>query len=238
MAAFPPMPAPIWTSDAEVFALMRRELYSAVIGDVLDMLGRTRQFLPPQIQPLRDDMVVCGRAMPVLEADDEGGEGPGRGAEVFNRPFGLMLHALDDLKPDEVYICAGASPDYALWGELMSTCARNRGAAGAVVDGWSRDTRGIIAQNFPCFSHGRYAQDQRPRGKVVDFRCRIRLGQVEIRPGDLVYGDLDGVVVVPRELEREVFAKAWEKAHGEKRVFEAIKAGMGAREAWDTYGIL
>lgn len=229
---------PSWSSDTEIFTLARRDLYSAVIGDVLDLLGRRHQFLPPQIQPLRADFVVCGRAMPVLEADDEGGEGPNRANAALNRPFGLMLAALDDLKTNEVYVCTGASPAYALWGELMSTCALNRGAAGAVVDGWSRDTRGILALNFPCFSYGRYAQDQRPRGKVVDFRCRISMGAVEIRPGDLIFGDMDGVVVIPRELEAEVLRGAWEKAFGEKRVFEAIKAGMGAQAAWDKYGIL
>lgn len=229
---------PRWSSDAELFALARSELYSAVIGDVLDLLGRRHQFLPPAIRPLREDFVLCGRAMPVLEADDEGGEGPGRANPQLNRPFGLMLRALDELQTDEVYICTGASPTYALWGELMSTCARNRGAAGAVVDGWSRDTRGILALNFPCFSHGRYAQDQRPRGKVIDFRCRIQIGAVEVRPGDVLFGDSEGVVVIPREIENEVFAGAWEKAFGEKRVFEAIKAGLGAQEAWDKFGIL
>jgi len=232
MDAFP------WTDDPAAFALARRELNSAVLGDVLDLAGHRRQFLPPQIRPLRDDMVVCGRAMPVLEADDEGGEGPGRANDLLNRPFGLMLEALDDLRRDEVYICSGSSPAYALWGELMSTCARNRGAAGAVVNGWSRDTRGILAQDFPCFSMGRYARDQRPRGKVMDFRCRIRFGEVEVRPGDVVFGDGEGVVVVPQGMEREIFAQARAKARGEQRVHEAIKAGMGARQAWDTYGIL
>ena len=227
-----------WSSDAELFRMARSELFSAVIGDVMDMMGRAHQFLPPQIQPLRDDLVVCGRAMPVLEADDTGGEGPGRANDTLSRPFGLMLRALDDLKTDEVYVCTGSSPDYALWGELMSTCARNRGAAGAVVDGYSRDTRGILSQNFPCFSYGRYAQDQRPRGKVIDFRCTVRIGAVRITPGDIIFGDLDGVCVIPREIEEEVLRRAWEKAHGERRVLAAIQEGMGAQQAWDTYGIL
>jgi len=218
--------------------MTRRDLYTAVVGDIMDILGFKTQFLPPQVQPLRDDMVVIGRAMPVLEADDDGGEGPGRVNELLNRPFGLMLRALDDLRPNEVYICSGSSPSYALWGELMSTCAINQGASGAVVDGYSRDTRGILAQNFPTFSHGRYAQDQRPRGKVLDFRCTIRFGEVTIRPGDIVFGDLDGVCVVPRAIENEVMTQALEKARGEKRVFEAIKQGMKAQQAWDTYGIL
>jgi len=227
-----------WKSDEELFALSRSELYTAVVGDIMDILGHKRQFLPPSIQPLRDDMVVIGRAMPVLEMDDEGGEGPGRQSAVVNRPFGLMLPALDDLKPSEVYVCSGSSPAYALWGELMSMAATNRGAVGAVVNGYSRDTKGILAQNFACFSMGRYSQDQRPRGKVVDFRCTIKFGDVTVRPGDIVFGDLDGVCVVPKEIETEVFTQAFEKARGEKRVFEAIKGGMKAQESWDKFGIM
>lgn len=224
--------------DTDNFSLCRRELYSSVIGDVMDGMGFTRQFLPPAIQPLRDDMIVCGRAMTVLEADDEGGEGPGRTNEALGRPFGLMLRALDELRPDEVYVCSGASPRYALWGELMSTAARNRGAAGAVLNGYSRDTRGILQLGFPTFSLGRYAQDQRPRGKVIDLRCRIRFGEVTVEPGDLVFGDLDGVCVVPRAIEGEVIEMALAKARGERSVFEAIKGGMGAQEAWDRFGIM
>ena len=227
-----------WESDEELFALSRCELYTAVVGDIMDILGHKRQFLPPSIQPLRDDMVVIGRAMPVLEMDDEGGEGPGRQSAAVNRPFGLMLPALDDLKPGEVYVCSGSSPAYALWGELMSMAATNRGAVGAVVNGYSRDTKGILAQNFACFSMGRYSQDQRPRGKVVDFRCTIKFGDVTVRPGDIVFGDLDGVCVVPKEIETEVFTQAFEKARGEKRVFEAIKGGMKAQESWDKFGIM
>jgi regulator of RNase E activity RraA len=227
-----------WKSDEELFALSRSELYTAVVGDIMDILGHKRQFLPPSIQPLRDDMVVIGRAMPVLEMDDEGGEGPGRQSAVVNRPFGLMLPALDDLNPGEVYVCSGSSPAYALWGELMSMAATNRGAVGAVVNGYSRDTKGILAQNFACFSMGRYSQDQRPRGKVVDFRCTIKFGDVTVRPGDIVFGDLDGVCVVPKEIETEVFTQAFEKARGEKRVFEAIKGGMKAQESWDKFGIM
>lgn len=225
-------------NDTERFEIYCHELYSAVIGDVMDTLGFTQQFLPPEIQPLCDDMVVCGRAMTVLEADDDDGEGPGRTNDLLNRPFGLMLRALDDLRPNEVYVCSGSSPRYALWGELMSTAARNRGAVGAVVNGYSRDTRGILQLGFPTFSMGRYAQDQRPRGKVIDLRCRIRFGEVTVNSGDLVFGDLDGVCVVPQAIQEEVITKALEKARGEKTVFEAIKGGLGAQASWDRYGIM
>jgi len=116
--------------------------------------------------------------------------------------------------------------------------ARNRGAAGAVLDGYSRDTRGILALDFPTFSYGRYAQDQRVRGKVIDFRCAIEIQGVSVRPGDLVFGDLDGVCVIPREAEDEILHEALQKARGGKQVYEASKNGMGAQEAWDTFGIM
>lgn len=224
-------------SDESLFALCRERLYSAVIGDVMDSLGLTRQFLPPEIQPLRESLVVVGRAMPVLEADDAGGEGPERAGSTMNQPFGLMLQALDDLQAGEVYLCTGSSMRYALWGELMTRAARNRGAAGAVVNGFSRDTKGILKQDFPVFSRGRYAQDQRPRGKVVDFRCPIRCGDVDVSPGDLVFGDWEGVCIVPKEVEQDVVREALEKAEGEKAVYKAIREGMGAQEAWKRYGI-
>jgi len=228
----------LWQSDDELFQLARRELFTAVVGDVMDKLGLRRQFLSPQIQPLRDDMIVLGRAMPVLEADVHGENITDSANPLMKKSFGLMLEALDDLKANEVYICTGASPTYALWGELMSTRAMKLGAAGAVVDGYSRDTRGILALNFPTFSHGRYAQDQGPRGKVIDYRCPIEINGARIEPGDILFGDLDGVCVVPRRAERDVFTAALEKSRGEKLVAKAIREGMSAVEAFKKFGIM
>ncbi|MFH7018453.1 RraA family protein [Flavobacterium sp. FlaQc-47] len=225
-----------WKNDEELFDIVRKELYTAVIGDIMDKMDLLNQFLPPQIQPLRDDMFIVGRAMTVLEADvvsNFSNNNP-----VLNRPFGLMLEALDDLKKNEVYICTGSSPSYALWGELMATRAQILGAAGAVVDGYSRDTKGILDLGFPSFSYGRYSQDQAPRGKVIDFRVPIEIKGVKINSGDIIVGDIDGVCVVPQEIEVEVFRLAIEKARGEKIVQQKIQEGMSTREAFDTYGIM
>ena len=134
----------------------------------MDKMGYLHQFLPPHIRPLRDDMLIAGRAMTVLEADVHDNSASGGNSPLLLRSFGLMLEALDDLKEDEVYICSGSSPEYALWGELMSARAMQCKAAGAVVNGYSRDTKGILALDFPCFSYGSYAQDQAHRGKVID----------------------------------------------------------------------
>ncbi|MEZ4825136.1 MAG: RraA family protein [Bacteroidia bacterium] len=228
----------VWKNDDQLFSLMREELFTAVVGDVMDKLGLQHQFLPPQIRPLRDDMITAGRAMTVLEADvyeevSEYSQNP-----LMKKPFGLMLEALDDLKPNEVYICTGASPRYALWGELMSTRARQLGAAGAVVDGYSRDTPGILALNFPTFSYGRFAQDQGPRGKVMDFRVPIEVQGVKVRTGDIVFGDIDGICIVPKEAEEEIIRLALEKARGEKLVKKAIEGGMSAVEAFRKFGIM
>jgi regulator of RNase E activity RraA len=225
-------------SDQEVFRSARRELFSAVIGDVMDKVGLQHQFLPPAIIPLDRSMVVCGRAMTVLEADVFDESVSGSHNPLSAQPFGLMMDALDDLKSDEVYICTGASPRYALWGELMSVRATKCGAAGAVVDGYSRDTRSVLALGFPTFSHGSYAQDQGPRGKVIDFRIRIQIGQARVCPGDIVFGDLDGVCIIPRAAEDDILARAFEKARKEKTVRKALESGMSSKEAFEKFGIL
>ncbi|NQX37823.1 Regulator of RNase E activity RraA [Pedobacter steynii] len=225
------------TSEDELIASIKAELFTAVIGDIMDKLGFLNQFLPPQVQPLRNDMVIVGKAMPVLEADVT--ESADRGNNpILQKPFGLMLEALDDLKKNEVYICTGSAPSYALWGELMSMRAIKLGASGAVVNGYSRDTNGILALNFPVFSYGSYAKDQAPRGKVIDFRTSIEMNGVLIRNGDYVIGDRDGVCIVPKDASAEIFRLAFEKARGEKVVFQKIKEGMSAKTAFETYGIM
>lgn len=229
---------PIWKNDKELFALARQELFTALVGDVLDKLGLLHQFLPPQVKPADEKMVIIGRAMPVLEADVFEEKAEGTINAVIQKPFGLMFEALDDLKEDEVYICTGASPRYALWGGLMSTRAMQLKVAGAVVNGFLRDTNEIIRLGFPAFSLGAYAQDQGPRGEVIDYRVTIEWANIKISPGDIVFGDRDGVLIIPKQVEEEAFAKAIEKARGEKEVLKALKNGMSAVEAFAKFGIM
>lgn len=217
-----------WKNDAELFDLLRQQLYTAIVGDVLDTLGKRRQFLPPQCRPLRPDMIVAGRAMTVLEVDV---------AQEPEKAFGLMFEALDSLRPHEIYLAAGASPTYALWGELMSTAARARGAMGAVLAGMSRDTRGILAMDFPVFCYSCYAQDQRGRGQVVAHHVPLEIEGVHVQPGDIVFGDIDGVVVVPREMEAEVITTALEKSRKEKTAMQDLAAGRLAVDVFKAYGI-
>lgn len=226
------------TEDQERLATVRDELFTAVIGDVLDTMGLTRQFLPATIRPLAAHMRVVGRAMPVLQADYPSAPEAAGGGPLAGKPFGVMLEALDDLRRGEVYVAGTMSADYALWGELMSTRAMHLGAAGAVLGGHSRDTEGILSLDFPVFSTGPYAQDQGARGKVLDWRTPIMIGQAMITPGDLIVADLDGVLVVPQAAEGEAVTRALEKVRGERTVAEKIREGMSATEAYRTYGVL
>jgi regulator of RNase E activity RraA len=228
----------MWKSDDELFAIVERELFTCVVGDVMDKLGLQHQFLPPQIQPLRQDMVVIGRALPVLAVDVFSEKIVGSANRLMEKPFGLMLEALDDLHHNEVYVNTGSSPRNALWGELMSTRARKLGSRGAVLNGYVRDTKAILNMGFPTFGFGSYGQDSAPRYKVVDYRIPVEIGVVRVRPGDILLGDIDGVLLVPAEAEIEVFSRALEKARGEKLVKRAIEEGSSAVDAFDKYGIM
>ena len=167
--------------------------------------------------------------MTVLEADT---------FHIPNPPFGKMLEALDSLQQHEVYIAAGCAPRYALWGELMSTAAQKRGAVGAVLAGYARDTRGIIAMDFPTFCYGSYAQDQRGRGIVVDYRVPLEVQGVGIQPGDILVGDIDGVVVLPREYEEAIISRALEQVRKEKTAHTMLLNGARAQDVFTETGVL
>jgi 4-hydroxy-4-methyl-2-oxoglutarate aldolase len=218
-----------WSTDDQLFALMQRELYTPVVGDILDALGHTHQFMPQPIQPMREAMTLAGRAMPVLMIDVFGPQ---------KQPFGKLTEALDQLRPGEIYLATGGAMRCAYWGEILTATAKARGAAGAVIDGYHRDTPKVLEQNWPVFSRGRFAQDSGVRTQVADYRCPIEVGPVSITPGDLVFADQDGVLVIPRSVEREVITKALEKARGEKLVRKEIEAGMSSTDAFRKYGIL
>ncbi len=217
-----------WDNDQQLFSLIRRELYTPVVGDILDQHGRFHQFLPQTIRPLDPQMVVAGYAMPVLQAEVFGAQ---------QKPFGRMTEALDALKPGEVYVGTGGAMNCANWGEIMTAAAKARGAVGAVVNGYHRDTPKVLQQVFPAFSRGCYAQDSGVRMQVIDFRCAIEIGSVSIQPGDLVFGDIDGVLIVPADMSESVIAGALEKARAEKVVRREIEEGLSAQAAFEKHHI-
>ncbi len=215
--------------DERLFATVRDHLYTAVIGDILDQLGRHHQFLPPDIRPIDPSWTMVGRAMPVLITDVFGQQ---------QQPFGRLTEALDQLEPGEVYLARSGRQPCSAWGELLTATARMRGAVGAVIDGYHRDTTRILPQRWPVFSRGGYAQDAGVRASVLDFRVPVEIDRVAVSPGDLVVADRDGVLIVPQDIEAEVVERAAEKAATENTVRDSIEGGMSSTAALKRFGIL
>jgi regulator of RNase E activity RraA len=211
-------------------AMMREHLYSAVVCDALDAVGRRRQSPGVPLRPLTTEGVLVGRAKTTLWAEMY---------HVDTKPYELELQAVDTARQDDVLIAAaGGSLRSGLWGELLSTAARRSGCVGAIVDGAVRDVRQMKAMEFPVWARGCSVYDSRDRHRVIDVDVEVEIDKVRIAPGDLVFADVDGVVVVPQDVEEEVIRRAWEKVQAENTVRDSIRAGMTATEAFDRYGVL
>ncbi|MGH7200617.1 MAG: RraA family protein [Planctomycetaceae bacterium] len=209
---------------------MRASLYSAVVCDALDGLGHRQQSPRVPFPTITEQGVLIGRCKTTLWADM---------AHDDPKPYELELRAVDACRPDDVMICAaGGSMCSGIWGELLSTAARNAGCVGAVVDGAVRDVRTMQTMAFPVFARGTSPYDSQHRQRVVDLDVPVEIGGVRFTPGDLVIADADGVVVVPQEIEAAALRAAWQKVHAENVTRNAIQAGMKATEAYQKFGVL
>jgi len=223
-----------WKNDAEMFAFMREKLYVPVVCDVLDAMGYRNQAMHQRLRPLLPDMRKCGlagraRTFRWMESD----------YVVEESPFGVEIEAIDSLKPGDVVI---HSTDFAgtnaPWGELMSTIAKRNGAAGCICDSQIRDCVRIIEMGFPVYYTGIRPLDSVGRGRVMAYDVPVRCGGVLVNPGELVFADFDGIVVVPRAIEAEVLRQAAEKVGKENSSRAELLAGKTLREVYDTYHVL
>jgi regulator of RNase E activity RraA len=211
---------------------IREKLYVAVVSDVLDSLGHFNQAMSAGIRPLDDSLVLAGYARTGLYQD------------IYHiakgeNPYELEIALIDDLAADDVAVFAcGASGRIAPWGELLSTASRARGAAGCVTDGLTRDIRAIREMKFPVFHGGIGPLDSKGRGKASQIDVPVVCAGVRIEPGDLVFGDADGVVVIPAAIEDQVLAGAFEKVSGEDKTRQDLARGVKLREVFERYGVL
>ena len=207
-------------------------LFTAVISDVLDELGYREQAFPAWIRPLDDERMLVGFAR------------TGVYREVYQtvpgeNPYELDLALVDDLAPYDVPVFGcGGSRRIAPWGELLSTAADARGSAGCVTDGFVRDVRAIRRMGFPVFHGGIAPLDSKGRGKVAEIDVPIRCAGVAIAPGDLLVGDADGIVAVPRKIEIAALDNAFAKVTGEDRTREALRRGAKLRDVFAEYNVL
>ena len=222
----------MFDSDAKLFAWVRETLYVPVVCDALDGLGYRNQAMHQRLRPLDpSNCVLVGRARTFrwMEAD----------FVVKEDPYGLEIEAMDSLKPGDVVV---HSTDYAgtnaPWGELMSTVARQRGAVGCICDSQIRDCLKIIALGFPVFHVGIRPLDSMGRARVMAYDVPVKCGEVLVKPGELVFTDYDGSVVVPREVEQEALSQAAEKVGKESASRAELREGKTLREVYDKHGVL
>jgi regulator of RNase E activity RraA len=215
-----------------ILGQIREKLFVSVVSDCLDHLGYRHQALPSRIRPLDDDSVLVGRARTAAFM------------EVFHvpegsNPYELEIALVDSLKPGEVPVFACTKPEkIGPWGELLTTAAMARGASGAVMDGCVRDIKAIRKLGFPVFQGGIAPLDSKGRGKIMAIDVPIECGGVACTSGDIVFGDADGVVIIPRVIEAEVLRLAFEKVAGEKNTLADLRRGDKLADVFARYGIL
>lgn len=224
----------MFESDSEMFAFVKSKLYVPAVCDILDELGFRNQAMHHRLRPLLPDPKNCGfvgraRTARWMETD----------YIVEEDPYGTEIALMDSLKPGDVVV---HSTDHAgtnaPWGELMSTVARRNGAVACVCDSQIRDCVKIIELGFPVYYTGIRPLDSKGRGIVVVYDVPIRCGEVLVKPGELTFGDFDGIVVVPREAETEVLRRALEKINKENQSREELFNGKSLREVYNKYGVL
>ena len=211
-----------------------KSLYGGVICDILDEMGYRNQAMHHRLRPLLPDIRNCvfmGRARTFewkeIDYIDE------------ENPYGLEIEAMDSLNKGDVVV---HSTDYnstnAPWGELMSTIAKRKGVAGCVCDSQVRDCVRIIEMNFPVYYAGIRPLDSKGRGLVIAYDVPVQCGEVLVNPNDLIFADFDGIVVIPKMIEKEVIQKAEEKAHAENLTREELLNGKTLREVFNKYKVL
>jgi 4-hydroxy-4-methyl-2-oxoglutarate aldolase len=216
----------------QILERLREQLFTAVLSDVLDSLGYMNQALPARIRPLDETGSMAGRARTALYLDVY---------EVTpgENPYDLEIDLVDSLAPGEIPVFAcGYSGRIAPLGELLRTAAHVGGRPGARMVGVVRDFRAIRAMGYPVFHGGIGPLDSKGRGKIVAIDVPVECGGVRVCPGDFVFGDADGVVVVPQAAEAAVAEGVEAKLRGEKETLLELRAGVPLRTVFEKYGIL
>jgi regulator of RNase E activity RraA len=214
-------------SDGELCDRFER-LYPGAVTDSLDELGYERQTLPTEIDALTRDMQMAGIAFPVSGRPDPDAE--------YDENIRRFLEMLGDAPEHGVVAYETRDEASAHLGELSTTALAARGCRGAVVDGGVRDVRFILDQDFPVFTKYRTPADAPPRWRLEEWDVPITVGDVEIRPGDVLVGDVDGVACVPREIAEDVLVRAEETVDTEDEIREAIRNGATPLDAYEEYG--
>jgi regulator of RNase E activity RraA len=221
---------PATPADIELFRHIESKLYTAVVADSLDELGYRDQAMRERLRPLSHDCCFAGWARTISCTDIY---------YIPPDPYDTEIEAVDSILPGEVVVVStNNSVRNAPWGELLSTAARARGARGAIIDGLVRDVKTIQKLGFPVFAAGIKPVDSKGRGIVLDYNVPVECGGVLVRPGDLVFADYDGVLVIPAEVIPETIRMATDKATRENHSRAELLEGAYLRDVYEKFGVL
>ena len=205
-----------------------KALYTGAVSDTLDEMGLRNQALPHYIAPVKMDMMVAGPAF------------TGQGYpvdDVSNDDSSSRIEMLESIKPGTVSVWqTNGHMKSAHWGEIMSNAARERGCTGAVVDGGLRDTNFVLKMGFPVFCRFRIVASSVGKWEIKEWMIPIKVGETTINPDDFVFGDIDGVVVVPKDLTVEVLLKTEEVVTRENNMRAELSKGVTVSEVYRKYG--
>jgi 4-hydroxy-4-methyl-2-oxoglutarate aldolase len=221
-----------FTSDIEMFAFMEAHFYAEALSDILDEMGFRECAVSPHamIRPLFPDAVCAGRVRTLLNAPARTGT---------DDPYRLAIEVIDSLKPGEVCVASSDAPiETGIMGELSAMAMAKRGGRGCIVDGYTRDARKIVRRGFPVFARGVSPIDTTDRVRVVEYDCPVILGGRRVLPGQIVFADLDGIVLIPGEVEREVIGEAAKRVETETEIRTHLSEGASMRDMWDRYRVL
>ncbi len=212
---------------------LKGRLYSAVLSDVLDELGHPNQAVKPFVRPLDEASVLCGFARTGLYMKRYH-------LALGHNPYALEMDLIDSLRPGEIPVlaCDGPTDRIAPWGELLTTASKVRGAAGCLTDGLVRDVRRIRELGFPVFHGGIGPLDTKGRAEMMAADEPVEVGGARVAPGDFVFGDVDGVVIVPQAIAPEAIRRALAKIEAEDSTREELLAGNSLRSVFERHGVL
>jgi 4-hydroxy-4-methyl-2-oxoglutarate aldolase len=220
-----------FSTEQELFGYLEQHAYAAAFSDILDEMGFRHQAVSPDghIRPLCESFVAVGRAVTLLNAPDTNEEDP----------YGLVIECIDNITAGSMLVTTGTVPlTTGIMGELTATALRVKGCHGAIVNGYTRDARKLIKMGYPTFAWGASPIDTTGRVRVVEVNIPITIGRVEVHPQDLVFADLDGIMVIPRTAEEEVIAKVVERISTENVVRKELAEGKPMSYVWSKHGVL
>ncbi|MCG9629022.1 RraA family protein [Vibrio mediterranei] len=220
-------------SDDELFALICKSLKSSTLSDTMTNMGFSNRVLPKEIHPLSVDLgIIYGRAMPVLDGE------PAEDGDLKHQAYGKLIESIEDLKENEVYISSGGPLNVARLGDILIERARIKGAKGIILNSCIRNKLASVNVGLPIFSRGSYCYGLQKKHNIVDYRCKIDIDGVVINPGDLIFGDADGICIIPKEFEEEIIQNTLMQQDMEKSILNDIVDGMCLHEAFKKNQII